>query len=113
MPKTFGEFVALLISLGPKVKKVWPQLVLVYQTVVAIVGEFVPTTDAATMMSAADVELEAQLQSLLVAEGVITPEISVKAIGDGSLIRAAWGFMEKHPAIKQIIIGLITSAIAG
>jgi hypothetical protein len=106
LPGTFGELVTLLLSLGPKVRKVWPQLLLIYNTIVAVVGEFKPPDGEAIAFSAEDEANIAKLQSLLVAEG----EVTAQAFGDGKILKGLWGFAKSNPQLMQLLISLIAGA---
>lgn len=110
MPKSFLEFVSLLTTLGPKIKLVWPKILLVYTTVVAIVEEFAPATSGGVAaLSLDENEAVAKLQSLLANEGATTAQ----AIASGELLgmlQNFWAFLAKNERLLRLVVSLITAA---
>lgn len=96
---TYLDFLKFLVALGPKFPQIW----LIIQDIVAKVQEAIAVIKGAAdfPVSAAEIEQEQLLAGMVSGDGVA-------AIGDGTLIRSLWAFLQANPALMTLLISLLT-----
>lgn len=101
---TYLDFLKFLVALGPK----FPQILLIVQDIVAKVQEAIAVIKGPQPLNAVDFDVcEAEIEQEQVLIGMCAGD-GVAAIGDGTLLRSLWAFLNANPALMTLILSLIT-----
>jgi hypothetical protein len=100
------QFLQLLLSLGPKLTQVWPHIQTIIAEVKAIIGIVEPTTPSVAHQCQCDA---AELEVMKLIAPDVVPAGNLGAIGDGTIIKAIFAFLQANPWLLQLVISILTN----
>ena len=104
---SYLDFLKVLLTLGPKLPALLAQVQKIIAEVKTLIGLAVPAESAGELaVFAPDAEaetLEGQVAASLAAAGS-------QALFDGSVLRSAWTFINQHPELLSLLLGILSKA---
>lgn len=105
---SYAQFLALLLSLGPKLQTLWPKI----QAVIASVTDLINTLKS--LAPAAEQPTPGTLSqfSVMSDEAEAETKIAMQLAGptgafDGTIFRGIWQFTQAHPELLTLLVSLL------